>query len=146
MTAGEDLSPPLRERVQALIQDLARSDAPMALLDLAHIYRVLADGPRSASGGDQRVDMHLNEDGPALIHTRDGTAIEEICDGPDQSGRCPRAKSDQSVACAGKFITANGWRFVVADDFQGCPLVALQAARRYLQATIAQEPRSQGKV
>jgi hypothetical protein len=144
--SGDDLPPRLRGRVKALVHDLSRNDLPMALLDLAHLYRALAkkpdrDAAQYASSAPERADDQVH----ALIYNDDRSVIEEICDGPDERGGCPHAKAGHPAVCADKWISANGWDFKVAPGADGCPLVALGIVRRYLQATVADEARERGK-
>lgn len=137
-STADDLPPHVRGRVKALVYDLESNDLPMALLDLAHLYRALATKPGRnadryasppAEGGDEKVH--------ALIYNDDRSVIEEICEGPDERGACPRAEEGHPAACAGKWLTAKGFDFKVAPDVGGCPLVALGIVQRYLQATVA---------
>jgi len=133
----DDLPPHLRGRVKALVHDLSRNDLPMALLDLAHLYRGLA------STAGRRPLLDQTDAAPntvsTVIYNDDRSAIEEICEGPNERGGCPRAKAGSPAACADKWISANGWDFKVAPDTDGCPLVALGIVRRYLQATVADD-------
>lgn len=61
----------------------------------------------------------------ALIHSEDAVATAERCKGPDRLGWCPRVRPGQPVACAGRWITANGWDFKVAQEADRCPLATL---------------------
>jgi hypothetical protein len=135
--ATGDLPPHLRGRIKGLIHDLQNDDLPMALLDLAHLYRALRrQAPRDVEV-DERIE--LREDLRTLIFSDDRAAIEEICMGPDRHGNCPRATEGHPVACNDKWIMNKGWNFKVAPDAEGCPLVSLGLAHRYLRAAIASE-------
>ena len=132
---SDELPPELKGRVKALIYDLSNDDLPMALLDLAHLYRALRAGSPLSSKLDE--PARLTEDLRTLIFNDDRAAIEEICMGPDEQGRCPRAAEGHPVDCADKWIMNKGWNFKVAPDAEACPLVSLGLAHRYLRATIA---------
>ncbi len=132
---ADELPQELKGRVKALVYDLSNDDLPMALLDMAHLYRALRSGSARRSKLDEPVE--LKEDLRTLIFNDDRAAIEEICMGPDQEGRCPRATEDHPVACAERWIMNKGWNFKVAPDAQSCPLVSLGLAHRYLRAAIA---------
>ena len=134
ITAGE-LPPELKGRVKTLIYDLSNDDLPMALLDLAHLYRALRVGPPRLNKFDEPVE--LTEDLRTLIFNDDRAAIEEICMGPDEHGKCLRAAEGHPVACAEKWIVNKGWNFRVAPDAEACPLVSLGLAHRYLRAALA---------
>lgn len=135
---ADDLPPHLRARVKTLIHDLANDDLPMALLDLAHLYRALASAP-GRRGEDATMGLpSTNERFATLIYTHDQSAIEDVCDGPDDVGRCPRAEVGDAAACAGRWIMAKGWNFKVAADAGACPLVALGMVRRYLEHALPQ--------
>ena len=80
----DDLPPHLRGRVKALVHDLSRNDLPMALLDLAHLYRGLA------STAGRRPLLDQTDAAPntvsTVIYNDDRSAIEEICEGPNERG------------------------------------------------------------
>jgi hypothetical protein len=129
---ADDLPPHLKGRVRGLIQDLSRDDLPMALLDLAQLYRALsARGIPLATVSEVR---RAPEELQTLILGEDGTAVEDDCMGPDAHGKCPRAT--EGAACAGKWIMNEGWTFRVAPDAGVCPLVSLGLAHRYLRGTV----------
>jgi hypothetical protein len=107
----------------------------MALLDLAHLYRALRK-TNSGEGEMDDVPVPLTEDLRTLIFNEDHEAIEAICMGPDQRGKCPRAVEGHDIACADKWIMNKGWSFKVAGDAEACPLVSLGLAHRYLRAAI----------
>src|SRR5436309_14493747 len=86
---ADELPPELKGRVKALIYDLSNDDLPMALLDMAHLYRALRAGSPRSSKFEEPVQ--LTEDLRTLTFNDDRAAIEEICMGPDEQGRCPRA-------------------------------------------------------
>jgi len=131
---ADELPPHLKGRVKGLIYDLRHDDLPMGLLDLAHLYRALrSEGTRRTLEDDP---LELTEDARTLIFSNDRAAIEEICMGPDQRGRCPRAEEGQPVACAEKWIMNKGWNFKVAPGAKACPLVSLGLAHQYLRAAI----------
>ena len=131
---ADELPAHLKGRVRGLVYDLSNDDLPMALLDLAHLYHALRGrGPREVEVDDP---VELTEDLRTLIFSGDSDTIEEICMGPDASGNCPRAEEGHSVACADKWIMNKGWNFRVAPDAEGCPLVSLGLAHRYLRAAI----------
>jgi hypothetical protein len=132
---ADELPPELKGRVKALVYDLSNDDLPMALLDMAHLYRALRAGSARRSEIDEPVE--LTEDLRTLIFNEDRAAIEEICMGPDEQGRCPRAVEGHPVDCADKWIMNKGWNFKVAPDADACPLVSLGLAHRYLRAAIA---------
>jgi len=134
ITADES-QPELKGRIKGLIYDLSNDDLPMALLDLAHLYRALRMGSERRSKFDQPIE--LTEDLRTLIFSDDRAAIEEICMGPDQDGNCPRAKEGHPIDCADKWIMNKGWNFKMAPDAEACPLVSLGLAHRYLRAAIA---------
>jgi hypothetical protein len=140
---ADELPPELKGRVKALIYDLSNDDLPMALLDLAHLYRALRVGRPRLSKFDESVE--LTEDLRTLIFNDDRAAIEEICMGPDEHGKCPRATAGHPVACAEKWIMNKGWNFKVAPDAQACPLVSLGLAHRYLRAAIGTNPEEEAK-
>lgn len=132
---ADELPPELKGRVKGLIYDLSNDDLPMALLDLAHLYRALhRQSPREVEMDDEPVE--LTEDLRTLIFSEDRAAIEEICMGPDKQGRCPRAEEGHPIACADKWIMNKGWNFKVAPDGEACPLVSLGLAHRYLRAAV----------
>jgi hypothetical protein len=131
---ADELPPELKGRVKALIYDLSNDDLPMALLDMAHLYRALRAGSPRSSKFEEPVQ--LTEDLRTLIFNDDRAAIEEICMGPDERGTCPRATEGHPVACAEKWIMNKGWNFKVAPDAEACPLVSLGLAHRYLRAAI----------
>jgi hypothetical protein len=131
---ADELPPHLRGRVKGLIYDLRNDDLPMALLDLAHLYRALrSEGTRQILE-DERIE--LTEDARTLIFSDDRAAIEDMCMGPDKRGRCPRAEEGHPVACADKWIMNKGWNFKVAPEAEVCPLASLGLAHRYLRAAI----------
>ena len=126
----------MKGRVEGLIYNLSNDDLPMALLDLAHLYRSLrAEGTRQTWEDDP---LELTKDARTLIFSDDRDAIEEICMGPDQHGKCPRAEEGHPTACGGKWITNKGWNFKVAPDAEPCPLVSLGLAHRYLRVAIGE--------
>ncbi len=132
---ADDLPPELKGRVNDLIYEKRHDDLPMALLDLAHLYRALrSEGTRRTLEDEP---LELTEDARTLIFSNDRAAIEEICMGPDQRGKCPRAEEGRPVACAEKWIMNKGWNFKVAPEAEACPLVSLGLAHRYLRAAIA---------
>ncbi len=131
---ADELPPYIKGRIKGLVYDLSNDDLPMALLDLAHLYRALRMGSTRRSEVDEPVE--LSEDLRTLIFSDDRAAIEEICMGPDEHGGCPRAKEGHLAACGGKWIMNKGWNFKVAPDAEGCPLVSLGLAHRYLRAAI----------
>jgi hypothetical protein len=125
----------LKGRIKGLIYDLSNDDLPMALLDLAHLYRALRrQSAREVEMDDEPIE--LTEDLRTLIFSDDRAAIEEICMGPDRHGRCPRAEEGHPIACADNWIMNKGWNFKVAPDAEVCPLVSLGLAHRYLRAAI----------
>ena len=131
---ADDLPPELKGRVKGLIYDLSNDDLPMALLDLAHLYRALrSEGTRRTLEDEP---LELTEDARTLIFSNDRAAIEEICMGPDQRGKCPRADEGHPIACSDNWIMNKGWNFKVAPDAEACPLVSLGLAHRYLRAAI----------
>jgi len=132
---ADELPAQLKGQVRGLIYDLSNDDLPMALLDLAHLYRAL----RKQNAREVEVDepIELTEDLRTQIFSDDRDAIEEICMGPDQQGRCPRAEEGHPIECADKWIMNKGWNFKVAPDAEMCPLVSLGLAHRYLRAAIA---------
>ena len=132
---AEELPPHLKGRVKGLIYDLRHDGLPMALLDLAHLYRALRSEDTRRTLEDE--PLELTDDARTLIFSNDRAAIEEICMGPDQRGRCPRAEEGQPVACAEKWIMNKGWNFKVAPGAKACPLVSLGLAHQYLRAAIA---------
>jgi hypothetical protein len=132
---ADELPPELKGRIKALIYDLSNDDLPMAILDLANLYRALRAGNPRSSKFDEPVV--LTEDLRTLIFSEDRAAIEEICMGPDERGGCPRATEGHPVACADNWIMNKGWNFKVAPDAEACPLVSLGLAHRYLRAAIA---------
>src|SRR5712691_6696489 len=84
---ADELPPELKGRVKALVYDLSNDDLPMALLDMAHLYRALRAGsPRSSKFEEPR---QLTEDLRTLIFSEDRAAIEEICMGHTEHGECP---------------------------------------------------------
>lgn len=125
---ADDLPPHIKGRIKGLVQDLSKDDLPMALLDLAQLYRVLRAGGTLAPAPVLPVELHT------LILGEDGIALEDTCMGADTEGRCPRAT--EGAACAGKWIMNQGWNFKVAPDAQGCPLISLGLAHRYLRAAV----------
>ena len=132
---ADELPPEIKGRIKGLVYDLSNDDLPMALLDLAHLYRALRVGSPRRSKFDEPVE--LTEDLRTLIFSDDRAAIEEICMGPDEAGRCPRAEEGHPVACSDRWIMNKGWNFKVAPDAEACPLVSLGLAHRYLRAAIA---------
>ena len=132
---ADELPPEIKGRIKGLVYDLSNDDLPMALLDMAHLYRALRVGSPRRSKFDEPVE--LTEDLRTLIFNDDRAAIEEICMGPDEEGRCPRAEEGHPVACSDKWIMNKGWNFKVAPDAEACPLVSLGLAHRYLRAAIA---------
>ncbi len=132
---ADELPPELKGRIKGLIYDLSNDDLPMALLDMAHLYRALHVGSVRRSKFDE--PLELTEDLRTLIFNDNRAAIEEICMGPDEQGVCPRATEGHPVACAEKWIMNKGWNFKVAPDAEACPLVSLGLAHRYLKAAIA---------
>ena len=132
---ADELSAHLKGRIRGLIYDLSNDDLPMALLDLAHLYRALSN--QNARGVEIEEPIELTEDLRTLIFNDDRDAIEEICMCPDQQGRCPRAEEGHPIDCADKWIMNKGWNFKVAPDAEMCPLVSLGLAHRYLRAAIA---------
>ena len=127
---AEGPPPELRERVRALLNDLANNDLSMAFLDLAQLHRAVAtlmaeptrDRPPFASpesAGTVRV----------FIYGQDEATIADQCAGPDGAGGCPRANLGRPVACAERRIVANGWTIRVATDARYCPLAALGVVR-----------------
>jgi hypothetical protein len=132
---ADQLPPELKGRVRGLIYDLSNDDLPMALLDLAHLHRALRVGSRRRSRVDEPVEP--TEDLRTLIFNDDQSAIEEICMGPDDEGKCPMAQAGHPIDCADKWIMNTCWNFKVAPDAETCPLVSLGLAHRYLQAAIA---------
>lgn len=131
----DELPTHLKGRIKGLIHDLSNDDLPMALLDLAHLYRALRMRSPLRNRSDEPVE--LTEEMRTLIFSDDRTAIEEICMGPDERGRCPRAAEGHPVDCADKWIMNKGWDFKVAPDAETCPLVSLGLAHRYLKAAVA---------
>lgn len=129
------LPPHIRDRMNELVHDLSNDDLPMALLDLAQLYRALR-----AEGAAVNAPIESLEEMQTLIFGEDG-AIDEICMGPDRRGHCPRAEAGQAAACAGKSIMNKGWTFRVAPDAEGCPLVSLGLAHQYLRAAIGSSDR-----
>jgi hypothetical protein len=133
--AVDELSAHLKGRINGLIYDLSNDDLPMALLDLAHLYRALRKlSPREVEVADEPIE--LTEDLRTLVFSEDRAAIEEICMGPDEHGGCPRAREGHPIACADRWIMNKGWNFKVAPDAEACPLVSLGLAHRYLRAAI----------
>jgi hypothetical protein len=132
---ADELPPELKGRIKGLVYDLSNDDLPMALLDLAHLYRALqVRNPRCGKLGEP---LELTEDLRTLIFSEDRAALDEICMGPDEQGRCPRAAEGHPVDCADKWIMNKGWNFKVAPDAETCPLISLGLAHRYLRATVA---------
>jgi len=128
--SAEGPPPELRERVRALLNDLANNDLSMAFLDLAQLHRAVVtvmaeptpDKPPFASpesAGTIRV----------FIYGQDEATIADQCAGPDWAGGCPRANLGCPVACAERRIVANGWTFRVATGARYCPLAALGVVR-----------------
>jgi hypothetical protein len=132
---ADELPAHLKGRVKGLIYDLSNDDLPMALLDLAHLYRALRR--QNAREVQMEEPIELTEDLRTLIFSDDRAAIEEICMGPDKEGKCPRAEDGHPIDCADKWIMNKGWNFKVAPDAEVCPLVSLGLAHRYLRAAIA---------
>jgi hypothetical protein len=132
---ADELPTHLKGRIKGLVYDLSNDDLPMALLDLAHLYHALHKNGIRHSEPDEPIE--LTEDLRTLIFSDDRGAIEEICMGPDQQGRCPRAAEGHPIDCADKWIMNKGWNFKVAPDAEMCPLVSLGLAHRYLRAAIA---------
>jgi len=130
----DELPAHLKGRIKGLVYDLSNDDLPMALLDLAHLYRALRVGATRRSTIDE--PLELTEDLRTLIFSDDRAAIEEICVGPDEHGACPRATEGHPTACGGKWIMNKGWNFKVAPGAEACPLVSLGLAHRYLRAAI----------
>ena len=131
---ADELPPEIKGRIKGLVYDLSDDDLPMALLDMAHLYRALRVGSPRRSKFDEPVE--LTEDLRTLVFSDDRAAIEEICIGPDQHGKCPRAEEGHPIDCADKWIMNKGWNFKVAPDADVCPLVSLGLAHRYLRAAI----------
>jgi hypothetical protein len=132
---ADELPAHLQGRIKGLVHDLSKDDLPMALLDLAHLYRAIRKlSPREVEMADEPIE--LTEDLRTLVFSEDRAAIEEICMGPDRQGRCPRAKEGHPIACADRWIMNKGWNFKVAPDAEACPLVSLGLAHRYLRAAI----------
>jgi hypothetical protein len=131
---ADELPAELKGRIRDLIYDLSNDDLPMALLDLAHLYRALRIGAARRSKVDEPIE--LTEDLRTLIFSDDRASIEEICMGPNEHGECPLANGGHLVGCGGKWIMNKGWNFKVAPDADGCPLVSLGLAHRYLRAAI----------
>jgi hypothetical protein len=131
---ADELPAHVKGRVRGLIYDLRNDDLPMALLDLAHLYRALRRQAPRAIEDDEPVE--LTEDLRTLIFSDDRAAIEEICMGPNRQGKCPRAEEGHPIDCADKWIMNKGWNFKVAPDADVCPLVSLGLAHRYLRAAI----------
>lgn len=126
----DELPPELRERVQALLSDLAGNDLSMALLDLAQLYRSLTIAMPEGDRGQQALAApDAARKIQTLIYAEDGKTITEQCYGPDRAGRCPMASLECTVACAGRWIMAAGWRFRVAPDAESCPVAALGVTR-----------------
>jgi len=122
----DELPAELKERVQALLGDLARKDFSMALLDLAQLSRTVTGSLEVAASGSRPSTSF----GPAaiirtLIYGEDGTTVAEQCDGPTKSAACPRVSLGYPVACAGRWILAGGWRFRVASEAAFCPVAEL---------------------
>ena len=121
--SAEGPPPELRERVRALLNDLANNDLSMAFLDLAQLHRAVVtvmaeptrDKPPFGSAGTIRV----------FIYAQDEATIADQCAGPDGAGGCPRANLGRPVACTERRIVADGWTFRVATDAKYCPLAAL---------------------
>lgn len=134
---ADELPAHVKSRVRGLIYDLSNDDLPMALLDLAHLYRALRRQAPRAIEDDEPVE--LTEDLRTLIFSDDRAAIEEICMGPNRQGKCPRAEEGHPIDCADKWIMNKGWNFKVAPDADVCPLVSLGLAHRYLRAAINSE-------
>ena len=132
---ADELPVELRGRARGLIYDLSNDDLPMALLDLAHLYRALRGGSPRRSKFDEPTE--LTEDLRTLVFSDDRAAIEEICMGPDRHGKCPRAEEGHPIDCADKWIMNKGWNFKVAPEADVCPLVSLGLAHRYLRPAIA---------
>jgi hypothetical protein len=132
---ADDLSPHIKGRVRSLVQDLNKDDLPMALLDLAQLYRALRPGGIPVAAATQV--WGRAEELQTLILGEDGTAVEDDCMGPDAQGKCPLAT--EGAACAGKWIMNQGWTFRVAPDAPGCPLVSLGLAHRYLRTAVSGE-------
>ena len=123
-----DLPPHVRARVKVLLFDLVNDDLPMALLDLERLYRAVRSAPEVADSVGALASPETVE---ALIYYNDGeTKVQEVCAGPDEQGRCPRAEQRRPVTCAGKRLTAKGWDIGVAADAEACPLVALGIVKR----------------
>ncbi len=127
---AEGPPPELRERVRALLNDLANNDLSMAFLDLAQLHRAVAtvmagptrDKPPFASPESAGAVQ-------VFIYGQDEATIADQCAGPDGAGGCPRAYLGHPVACAERRIVANGWAFRVATDAKYCPLAALGVVR-----------------
>jgi hypothetical protein len=136
----DELPPHLKGRIKGLIHDLSNDDLPMALLDLAHLYRALRrQSPSEVETHDEPIE--LTEDLRTLIFSDDRAAIEEICMGPDEHGECPLTNGGHPVGCGGKWIMNKGWNFKVAPDADVCPLVSLGLAHRYLHAAVGANPK-----
>jgi hypothetical protein len=133
VVTADELPQELKGRVKGLIYDLSNDDLPMALLDLAHLYRALQTGAHARTVDEP---IELTEDLRTLVFNDDRDAIEEICMGPDERGRCPKAQEGHPIDCADKWIMNRGWNFKVAPDAETCPLVSLGLAHRYLRAAI----------
>jgi hypothetical protein len=134
---ADEMPAHLEGRVRGLIHDLSNDDLPMALLDLAHLYRALSKQNAREVEVDEPIE--LTEDFRTLIFNNDRDAIEEVCMGPDRQGRCPKAEEGHPIDCADKWIMNKGWNFRVAPDAEMCPLVSLGLAHRYLRAAIASQ-------
>jgi len=134
---ADELPPELKGRVKGLIYDLSNNDLPMAVLDLAHLYRAL----RKQGAREAEVDepIELTEGLRTLIFSDDRDAIEEVCPGPDNHGTCPQFESGMPAACADRWIMSKGWEFKVAPDAATCPLISLGLAHGYLRAAIEDE-------
>jgi hypothetical protein len=118
---ADDLPPALKQRVRLLLKDLSADDISMALLDLAHLYRGVAG---ISNRTVKPMDGNGKDPPTVLIYSEDGTAVANVCSGPDGSGNCPRAQED-SVACADRWLMASAWMFKVAPEANVCPLIPL---------------------
>src|SRR3972149_1175186 len=133
---ADDLPPVLKQRVRLLLKDLSADDISMALLDLAHLYRGVAGISNQAV---ERMGGNGKDPPTVLIYSEDGTAVANVCSGPDGSGNCPRALED-SVACADRWLMASAWMFKVAPGANVCPLIPLGLG----QPSVAPAARSNG--
>ena len=125
----DQLPAELRERVRSLLSNLARNDLSMALLDLAQLSRTLTGTAQRAAGADRSFRVPGVGTGVrVLIYGKGERAVAEQCEGPTGSGGCPRVIPGAPVACAGKWIMAAGWRFMMACDAASCPVAEIGLA------------------